>query len=126
MFIVLFLLISCDPLEWDDSCYEEKPEEGLLYLKVTCNNDHDSVPVAVYEGKIEAGKLLFRDTVYNDTISYWLPVNTYYTASATYKENNETVVAIAGGEIRTILNTDDSDASDCWQIHHVSLNLKLK
>jgi hypothetical protein len=127
--IILFIGIltlgqACDTFTWD-GCYEEKPTEGVLNIKVTINETVKSVPVTIYLGKVEANQIFLRDTLFRDTASYIVPVNTYYSAAAQYQKDEETIIAIMGGEVRTVLSSDD-ESTDCWELKNLTLNLRLK
>ena len=123
---ILLILHSCDRPYRDIECYDTKPTEGIIFIKVTIDEATQSVPITFFEGKHEAGKVVLRDTLVMDTASYNVPVNTYYSITAEYKKDDKIIIAIQGGEVKTTKSSDEFDGTECWNIKNLTLNLRLK
>ena len=84
----LFIFHGCNPEEWEvvdcSECYTVQPEEAVINVKLTMNNVNRSVVMNLYRGKIEEEILLLSDTARTESWSAVVPVNEYYTVTATY------------------------------------------
>jgi hypothetical protein len=126
LFIVLSAgMVSCEKLKLSTDCYDEKPVEGELTIKVSVPPGNEAVGVNIYRGKYENNMLLFTDSVRDKEITYFLPVNSFYTVSAEYERDNKTIFVIDGGKISVKKQTND-DGSVCWNLYNVSIDLRLK
>lgn len=129
--IILITAISCNPEEWQtidcSECYAEKPEFAEINVKLSISNLNPSVIIRVYSGRFEEEKLILTDTTNMETWTAILPVDEYYSLTATYKSQNNyfNVTAIDGGMVRTqrIRATCDDP---CWVTKGNNFNLKLK
>lgn len=117
-------IISCEKLQLPD-CYDEKPTEGELKIKVSLISGNDAVGVNVYKGKYENNMLLFTDSVREKEVTYFLPVNSFYTVSAEYIKEQKTIQVIDGGKM-SVKKQNNDDGSVCWVLGNVSLDLRLK
>lgn len=136
MFILMagfmaFTGISCNPEEWEmldcSECYAEEPFEAELNVKLTINNLNPGVVLRVYSGKIEEEILILADTVSTGRWSTILPVNEYYTVTATYRAIASTymVTAIDGNLVRTRKVRSVCDQS-CWVVRGNNFNVRLR
>lgn len=127
LLIVTFLLVSCDRLSMNNSdCYDEKPSEGEMSVRVTLGDTSDVIPVHVYKGKYEHNQLLFADSVNESQRTYLLPVNTYYTAVAEYEKGNAVILAVDGGKITVNKYVSEEDGISCWRVTNIKLDLRMK
>lgn len=124
MLLLAIFLSSCIS-RTDNSCYDEKPVEGELHLKVTIEEPDTLIPVTIYEGKYENGTPIIYDTLSYSSEIYYLPVNTYYTAVAEYQKDGKTVLSIQGGKI-SVSDDSSDDYGECWTLTNIWLNLKRK
>jgi hypothetical protein len=129
--ILFTAFISCNPEEWQtvdcSECYTVKPEFAEINVKLSISNLNPAVVIRVYSGRFEEEKLILSDTTINETWTAILPVDEYYSITATYKSQNNyfNVTAIDGGMVRTqrIRGTCDDP---CWVTKGNNFNVKLK
>ncbi len=132
--ILMFILMACNPEEWSivdcSECYLDEPSEAEINVKLTVNELNPFVEINIYSGRIEEEIVLLTDTARRETWSTILPLNEYYTVTATYRSVSQTlnyniVTAIDGGFVRTrrILTRCDNT---CWVIRGNSFNVRLK
>jgi hypothetical protein len=129
--IIISTAISCNPEEWQtvdcSECYTAKPEFAEINVKLSISNLNPAVVIRVYSGRFEEEKLILSDTTSNETWTAVLPVDEYYSVTATYKSQNNyfNVTAIDGGLVRTqrIRGTCDDP---CWVTKGNHFNVKLK
>jgi hypothetical protein len=106
-------------------CAYTKPPNGYLNIDVTINAQNPRVPVEIYEGPIEAGKLVQRDTVSVRQFSYQLPVDRSYAVTARYLVGPDTVLAISADKIETE-EKEYRDAVYCWEVTDANVDVRLK
>lgn len=129
--ILITSITSCNPEEWDpvdcNECYTNKPSDAELNVKLTINNMNPSVIIDVYSGRLEEELLILTDTVRSETWSTILPVEEYYTITATYRAatGNFNVTAIDGNFIR-LRRIRASCDDPCWVVRGNNFNVKLK
>ncbi len=132
MTCLLFIsTIACNPEDWEfvncSECYTNKPAEAEINVKLSISNLNPSVVINLYSGKIEEELLILTDTVNNETWSAIVPVDEYYTVTATYRAltGNFWVTAIDGGTVR-LRKVRASCDNPCWVIRGNNFNVKLK
>ena len=132
--LVSFLLIyisACNPEEWEivdcAECYTEQPEEAEINVKVSISNLNPEVKINIYSGKLEEEILILSDSSSNETWNTILPVNEYYTVTATYRAQtgNFMVTAIDGNLLRTRKVRIICD-EPCWFVKGNNFNVRLK
>ena len=127
LFLTLMFLFSCS----DEDCDFKlpcgpRPTEGTLTVKVNYNDENPTVPIAIYQGQFEDDNLYMIDTLRGqEKVEYTLPVDRYYSVTATYIKNNNTITALDGDRIT--LNEDEDDCLGiCYSVNDAKVNLKLK
>ena len=78
-------LNSCDPESFNlscENCYTIKPTEGILSIELGPYREGDSIPVKVYKGKLESGKIFLEDTITRNSLDIWVPVGFFSTVVA--------------------------------------------
>lgn len=132
--LILISVISCNPEEWEfvdcSECYTSKPDVAEINVKLTLNNTNPYVAINVYSGRIEEEILILSDTARTESWSTVLPVDEYYTVTATYWSgaadlNYYNVTAIDGSHVRTRKISDACD-EPCWVVRGNNFNVKLK
>jgi len=125
LFCLLTILLACDDECYIDDC-EPRPEFGIFKIKVNYNNQNSFVPITIYRGQYEDQEIFLRDTLYGqEVVEYDLPVDQYYSATATYQKNNNVITALDGGRIS--VSKDRNDCSGyCYTVNDAGVNLKLK
>ncbi|MFN3916753.1 MAG: hypothetical protein ACK4K0_03325 [Flavobacteriales bacterium] len=124
---VLFALFStgcsrsdeCDPNRY---CEQQKLDSSFVTVKVTYATGV-AVPIEMYEGYIDDGTLYFRDTLYENKVTYYLPSDKRYSARAYYKQGAQTIIATDGGKVavKTFWNCDER----CYKSRDLTLELEL-
>ena len=106
-------------------CYRIKPTEGELWIKLTINSDYRSIPIVIYEGKVEDSLIEYIDT--STTSDYYIdvPVNNYYSVTAKYEGSDRTIIAIDGDKIKTRKIREECDTV-CWVIRGGIIDVRLK
>ena len=132
--ISLFILPVCNPEEWEvvdcSECYLDEPSEAEINVKLTLDQLNPFVEINIYSGRIEEEILLLTDTARSETWSTVMPVNEYYTVTATYRsgsqaQNQYNVTAIDGGFVRTRKIVARCD-EPCWVIRGNNFNVRLR
>ncbi len=122
LFVSSILVVACN--DTDSDCYDQKPLDGDLTLKVTVEDTAKPVKVSVYQGKYDEQHFLFSEMLITDEIIYAMPVNSYYSASAEYETSGKIILVIDGGKIST-KKVNNDDGSTCWTLKNVILDLRL-
>jgi len=109
LFLSLLNFTSCLTEEEDCELYicDSGPFFADLDIHVTINSENPSVPIEVFQGNVEAGVLLFRDTL-TSSRAYWMEAGISYSATARYNYGDHTVIAFNG----TYLDTANGEC-DC-------------
>jgi len=130
IFIFTNIQFSCDntfTLNVDcEECYQKKPKDGDLEIKVSINSENQRIPIKVFENNIENPHPYHTDTI--DTETYYLTnvsLNKTYAVQATYKKGDKTIIAVDGGKFKTKLVSDYCDV-ECYIIEGADYDVRLK
>ncbi|MFW5792832.1 MAG: hypothetical protein ACOCWC_01010 [Bacteroidota bacterium] len=133
LIIFVFVLGSCrkksdknkDCTDYDyENCDTSEPFYGKLNLKLTINNENESVRVLVFEGNYESGVIIFEDEINAAEETYYLELNKKYSAAAYYSQGNDTIIAVDGGKLESYSYT--MCEYTCYDVLNLSLDLRLK
>ena len=134
-FLVLGLLSCGDEYLWSDvncdECYTDKPKIGPVTVKVTINSENKRVPVLIFKGKYEESfrtdlsKAVVIDTLEEESFTYDLDVNEYYSIAAVYSSNGERTIVVNGDELKIYKVSDTCDGV-CWIFRGGKLDATLK
>ncbi len=80
-------------------CFASPPDSGYIHPEITINASHTAVPVTVYEGPVETGKIVFTDTFSIPTPRIGLPTGKTYSLTATYVKGRDTIIVIDGDRL---------------------------
>lgn len=80
----------CDTVPWDS---------GFVTINVT-QNITSGVPIIIYKGYVEDNDILLKDTLYEKSNEYYLPIDTRYAVEAFYYETGKTIVALDGEKLK--------------------------
>jgi hypothetical protein len=110
---------ECDPTRY---CELQKLDSSFVTVKVTYATGV-AVPIEMYNGYIDDGTLYFRDTLYENSVTYYLPSDRRYSARAYYKQGAQTIIASDGGKVavKTFWNCDER----CYESRDLTLELEL-
>ncbi len=108
-----------------DYCMEFVPDSAELIVTVTINDENPFVPLTFYSGDYEDGNIDFIDTTWTEERLLYSAVGVEYSVKATYKQGDETIVAIDGDKLRVVDGSDDC-ASTCYYIRGGTMDLRLK
>lgn len=110
---------------WDgDGCISIKPDTGLLIVRLTINNENQQVLVKVYDGKIEDENEVLKVNTIEALLHLYLPVNRFYTVTASYKSGDRSIIAVDGDEIE--LKHYNICSEDCYVLKDGKVNVRLK
>ena len=128
--LFLIFIIACEKEFHSNAvdcsyCYTDEPEYDDLVITLTINEENPSVPIKVYEGDLERGFEIYRDTV--DTTKAWVNVelNKNYTVTAEYISGGKIITAVDNDKIRTKHETESCDEA-CWAIIGGYFDVRLK
>ncbi|MBW6478578.1 MAG: hypothetical protein K0B37_04050 [Bacteroidales bacterium] len=129
LIITLVILSSCKS-KYEDctdqdyaNCETEKPQTGRITILLSINQENPYVPVRLYEGNFENGRLVREDTIRMRTFNYFLTPEKDYSFKATYKDGTSTVLAINGGRIK--VSTYRMCELRCYEVNNLEIDLRL-
>lgn len=124
----IIIPISCEDsifLVDCDNCMVEKPSHTNLKIKVTINDENQSVPITIYLGTIEDGVILKEDIATKTTYYYYAEVGNYYSVVVKYFSKGKVIYAVDGKKLW--LKKDNSSCdSECYNIVGDNQDLRLK
>lgn len=127
---ILFFAFSCRS-KYEDctdqdyaNCNTEIPQTGILSIRLTINEENPAVPISLYEGNFEDGRLIRLDTVRVGRYNYSLLPDKDYSVTATYQEGGNTIVAVSGGRINLIRYR--MCELQCYDVDEPVLDLRLR
>lgn len=115
--------VDCSTYDYSD-CITSEPYDGRMYVKLTINTENTKVPIAIYKGKLEDNDLFLKDTAIDEYYDTLLPIDNYYSITASYLKDGKTVIAVDGDKI-TKSHSNICD-SVCWSVNTGSVNVRLK
>lgn len=129
IFMIPLIFMSCydDDCTRPSNCYSSRPETIAMEIKVTINNENPNVDVTIYSGVYEEGNVQEELTLNSSTKIISLPEGRY-SATAYYKRDVDTILAIDGEHISVNYWSceDSSGTSDsCYEVNEGKLNLTL-
>ncbi len=131
LFILTTLIISsCHEYYFDsgypcDFCYTEKPEEGLLTIKLTVNGENPFIPIIIYQDELDYQETVWVDTTNEESYEILVPIDNNYTVTAEYKSGDKIITAVDATKIHMKENTSDCE-EDCWIVFDGTVDLTLK
>ncbi len=114
---------DCETYDFSD-CELEEPEWGLVYVDVTINDENPKVPLVFYIGNIEENVIEWIDTAYYESYEIEMPLNEYYSVTATYKSGSKAILALDGERFET--KKYHICDENCWVIRGGEYDLRLK
>jgi len=123
---MISFLSSCDGVNWDnpcEDCYQEKPTQGILTIIV--DSDYlPAVPIKLYKGKLEKGRLFLVDTLNEISTDVWVNVGSFYTVVVEYKKGEKTILAVDGDKVTVFFDEESCDVP-CWRPHDGKVDCTL-
>jgi hypothetical protein len=133
--VMIFVCQACNDKVFTGSvdcseCYQEKPDEYLLYVYLTFNDSIREIPLVLYRGDIENHDTVYADTARaEDDFPYLfdidVKVDREYSMSAEYRFTGRTLYAVDGTKLTTALVTESCDAY-CYVINDNYMYLEIK
>jgi hypothetical protein len=109
-----------------DECYSNKPDSVVLILHITLNNQFDTIPIVLYKGDIDKGKLIDTFDCFKDPVDdIWVKADTIYSVKAIYESSDRTVMVVDGTSKRQLKRVTGQCDTECWVIEGNELFLKL-
>ena len=124
----LLLLLACSDklmIVPCGECVTDEPTSTDIKIRIESDN-YSAVTLKVYRGPIEDNILL--DSIVTSALefSYKADINTHYTFSAEYKDQNgRTIIAIDSAYPRVRFETQQCD-NDCYYIYDNKVNLRIR
>lgn len=103
-------------------CNTWEPIYAEFRLKFTINHFIKNVPFEIYEGDVNSGQLVLKDTAYLEELIYYLDFSRY-SVKATYELPDKKLIVIDGGEAEKWSN--DVCDSVCWSEDSLQLDLQI-
>jgi len=131
LIIAILILSACDGIDWEKlknpciDCYNIKPVEGILEIKMTYNEEDIGIPLVIYKGDFEDNQVEWVDTSYEAKYDIWVPVNQYYSVRVEYLNGNDTIYVFDGDAVRIIKESTECDEV-CWRPRDGKVDVRLK
>lgn len=124
---LMLLLWACSKYNTDDcvpsdDCYTDPIDSGYVYIELTYPGTGPGIPVILYEGYVEDQQILWADTVYENKLTFWLPVGKRYAAEAYYNYGGQLTVALDGRKLKENSYMDCGET--CYQESSINLDVK--
>ena len=121
------LVLSCNKYNTEDcepssNCYQYEIDSGYVTIKLTYNGTGAGVPVVLYDGYVEDNNVIWSDTVFQDEISFWLPIKKRYAAEAYYQLGGQWTVSLDGKKLKEDSYIDCGVT--CYREAEIILDLK--
>jgi hypothetical protein len=124
MWILLLLLaaagnyLGCETEDWSfevdcNDCYGTVPDSANLIIYLTINQENPEVPITVYLGRVEEGRIDWRDTTSQSEYYLYAAMDTEYAVEATYRSGNTTIITYDGDHMY-IQDSGDACGSPCY------------
>jgi hypothetical protein len=128
--IILALYISCDEKLYTGNvdcseCYAPKPDSVDLIINLTINDEFTAVPLVIYKGDVEDGKIEYIDTAYESPYYLYVPVDARYSVKGEYARGNKKLFAVDGTNLKVLLVNYACDA-ECYVIENETLDIRIK
>lgn len=114
---------DCTIYDYSD-CNTLEPLAQTIDLSFSINKYIKKIPYVVYEGYVDTGKELFRDTATQSSVSFTGNFDVYYSVKAEYIIDGKKIFAIDGGKMKKT-ETVKCD-SVCWDVRGASFDLNLR
>jgi hypothetical protein len=126
--LIIIFAMSCEGTEYFPKCSEcsaDEPYEAMLKCKIDWDNKQGTL-VQIWEGKLEDSILIDSRRVYSSaSFEKKVPLNRYYTVTATYIIDNKTYVAV-GSASPKVKHTNSQCDEPCYFVYNNIVNLQLK
>ena len=128
--LIILSLSACHEYYFDSDypcafCYNIKPDEGILFINLTIDKEHKSVPIMIFRDVIENCDTIWMDTAYETPYDIGVPIDNNYTVTAEYQIDNKKIIAVDNDRVFMRKNTSDCD-EECWIIFDGEVDLRLK
>jgi hypothetical protein len=98
-----------------NECYGIAPDSANLIIHLTINGENPYVPITVFKGSLEEGKVDWRDTATTETLYLYSAVGTGYTVEARYRSGDKTIVTYDGDHM-VIADGSGDCGSPCYLV----------
>ena len=127
--LVLLLFFACREKIFTDNvdcdyCYTNKPDSVELELSLTINDEFDTIPVVLYQGKIDEGTFIDTFYCFANPAYIFVKANQNYSAKAIYSTGEKTIIAVDGTK-QKLKHVSGVCDDDCWVITGETLSLEL-
>jgi hypothetical protein len=109
---------GCDPNRYCDTV----PIDSN-WVHVNLTEQSTGVPIVIYNGNLENNNVIMRDTLYTNTVDYFLPVEVVYTIEAYYRSGPNTIIAVDSQKLEE--ETFRNCGETCYENSEITLDLVL-
>lgn len=110
---------DCEP---SSDCYPYEIDSGYVTLNITYNAGGAGIPVTLYEGYAEDNNVVWYDTIYQESVTFWLPTKKRYAAEAYYTVGGPVTVTLDGKKLKEKSYYDCGET--CYEINEIFLDLE--
>ncbi len=103
-------------------CYPYEIDSGYVTIQVSYNTGGAGIPVVLYDGYAEDNVVIWYDTVYEESVSFWLPTKKRYAAEAFYYAATPQSIALDGKKLKEKSYNDCGET--CYEVNEIFLDLK--
>ena len=129
LIIILALSLACDEYLGGsvncDECDPWEPDSAWLIVELTISGDIDTVPLVIYNGRVEEDSIEWIDTAWATPFELYVAVDRYYSVKAEYIIGNKRIYAVDGDKILA-KHVSESCEYECWIITRGILEVQLK
>ena len=126
--LIIIFAMSCEGSEFLVNCKEctkAEPYEATLKCQVDSDSRYGAL-VQIWEGKLEDSIFVDSKRVYSSSVyEKKVPLNRYYTITATYTIDNKTYIAVGSASPKVKLSENKCDES-CYYVYGNEVDLRLK
>jgi hypothetical protein len=113
---------DCDPEQTCDAYVQ--PDSAAFHVKLTVDNEFTAVYLVVFKGDYDDHDTLIQDVAMQSDVSYYLPVDEFYSVAAYYVRGRNTYIAVDGDRVSA--SNDPNCDADCWSITEGYTNVRFK
>jgi hypothetical protein len=106
-------------------CFTPEPDSVYLYVDLTINDEYTEIPLVIYRGDVENDQIDYIDTAYSTPYVLAVAIDQEYSVKAKYRKKDQTLFAIDGTRIKTLLVTATCD-QDCYIIRNDRVNVEIR
>lgn len=105
-------------------CFSYEPDSADLIVRLTINEENDSVPLTFYRGAFEKGEIDWQDTATSGDFYLYSEMDRVYTVRAIYRSGERTIVAFDSDKM-VIRDAGEECGYPCYIVKGGTFDLRL-